>query len=143
MPHPIRVAAVLALAACATTPPPPPEAPKPAAAVEESPAGPQYERLSAAPPPPRRKRQYVLDEQEYLRLRQAFPRGFQPDDCTKFCRQESAYTPSEDGEWTWTLRCLLDRTIRDEPAIACREEAKPARAKVETAAPATTNSVED
>jgi len=138
------LAAVL-LEACATTPPPPPaKADAAPAEADEAPAGPQYERLSTAPPPARRRRQYVVDEKEYLRLRHAYPRGFQPEDCVAFCKQATAYTPSDDGEWIWTLRCLLDRTVRDEGAIACREEAKPARAKTaEEPAPATQYRIED
>lgn len=121
----LRLSALLALAAslaCATTEPV--RAPAPVAApevvVEEVAA--EILEEDIRPPPTRRRREYLLTEKEYRTLGKGHPRGFQPDDCRGLCKQDVARTPSEDGRWMWTLRCLLKRNLREEPVVSCRED---------------------
>jgi hypothetical protein len=107
----------------------PPRTPAPSA---DDPGSEASADVEVRPPPTRRRRDYVLGEKEYRALALSHPRGFQPDDCLRHCRQAAARSASEDGNWTWTLRCALKRNLRDEPVMACREEpvdARPPRRK--------------
>lgn len=124
--------AVLLCVACATAPAPAPVAVEPPAAEPAAPAAAtviQAEYVPAArvekerPPPSRRKRDYVLSEKQYRQLGRRYGRGFQPDDCRSLCQQDEAFTRSDDGKWTWVLRCMLGRSLRDEPVVRCREDA--------------------
>lgn len=124
--------AVLLCAACATAPAPVPVADEPPAAEPEAPVAAaviQAEYVPAVrvekerPPPSRRKRDYVVSEKRYRQLGRRYGRGFQPDDCRALCQQDEAFTRSDDGKWTWVLRCMLGRSLRDEPVVRCREDA--------------------
>jgi len=123
-------ATALVFAGCATAPPPPKrEALPPPTITDEQLYAPVIVRGTPAsfeverPPPPRRRREYLLAETEYVRTAKEFTRGPGLHACAKLCRQDEFATPSEDHRWTWMLRCQLDRNVREEPIVACREVA--------------------
>lgn len=127
-----RAGVMLALAACASAPrPAEDERPKAEPSAEKA----WYQDVSVvAPvehtkragernvPPTRRAREYLLSERDYGQLMKRFALGFSPDDCTSYCKQDTARQPTDDGGWVFVLRCLLKRNLRDEPVVACREE---------------------
>lgn len=75
------------------------------------------------PPPSRHSRQRVITEKEYGQLAARFVLGFKPAACQGLCREDASVTP--EGRWTWVLRCKLSRGMKDEPVVACREDAVP------------------
>ncbi len=122
----VAIASALFLA-CASTPPPPPRTtlrpvePEPEETVVPAVAHVARNFEKERPPPARRVHQRIIGERDYQQLARRFAGGFKPDDCLAHCKSEAAF--SADDRWTWVLRCKLDRTFKDEPAIACREEA--------------------
>ena len=121
------LAAIGLLAACASAPQPPPRTTlKPVEEEPEERVVPAVARVARniekeRPPPARRVHQRIISERDYQQLARRFTGGFKPADCVAHCKADEAFT--SDDRWTWVLRCKLDRTFKDEPAVACREEA--------------------